>query len=294
MRKCDGDAIEIDLDAIPLRVTQVKKYTVSAQAILSNHPKEWLNDAQIGNYLAMLQLPATCSIYICWPSSIEMAMERLSSGTSRKLQRALAAQKARQPMRYEAIIQDYVLRCHWFKVIVSLREKIVYCWEPYGSSRASSQVSSAFRDTFEPLEDGWSLVPIAVKFQTDAWNCGVWQIVVDKAFIAYCDTPNFGKGTFATFLVAWAGRMGRGVSDLNSVRLKSGSARRDLLARNEKFINEERERVRDELLAAAVDNRLPYAEGPQLDVFVEYEGEAAPKRLEQPPPGYSSDDEMEE
>jgi len=108
---------------------------------------------------------------------------------------------------------------------------------------------------------------IQVKFQTDGWNCGVWTLVVDEAFAAYCDSAYYGKGTFGSFLTTWAARRGRGVVDLNAVR-GSGS-RRDAVTGNEKFIREERKRVRERLLFAAMEKRLPLNDGPRVDIFVE-------------------------
>jgi len=38
---------------------------------------------------------------------------------------------------------------------------------------------------------------------------------------------------------------------------------------NEKFIREERKRVRERLLFAAMEKRLPLNDGPRVDIFVE-------------------------
>ena len=90
-------------------------------------------------------------------------------------------------------------------------------------------------------------------------------VVVDRAFVDYINSDEFGNGTFGSFLARWM--TSRGVTDLFTV---SGSAvaRARLIARNEKFITVQRNSMRDELLAAARVGRLVYMDGPMVDVFV--------------------------
>ena len=89
--------------------------------------------------------------------------------------------------------------------------------------------------------------------------------VADQAFIAYVDSDEFGHGTFGSFLAHWLAD--RGVTDLFTL---SGSAagRAPLIARNEKFIAEQRSCMRRQLLSAARTGQLVYQDGPLVDVFV--------------------------
>ena len=166
-------------------------------------------------------------------------------------------------------MQSFVKELHWHKLIFSFEEKVLYYWEPYGSRlRASSPFMTAFETHVASLGQGWRFVSIEVKFQTDGWNCGVWTTVADQAFIAYTDSTSFGTSTFASFLIAWGGRMGRGIIDLNTVR-GSGSGRRAAVEGNVRFINQERDRLRDLLSAAAREGKLAWDDGPRHDDFVE-------------------------
>ena len=116
------------------------------------------------------------------------------------------------------------------------------------------------------MDDAWRIESIQVKLQTDGHSCGVWQLVVERAFLAYCDSSAFGKGGFGKFLTGWLARRGRGVVDLNSVR-GSGATRGDVVRGNEAFIKKERDELRARLLAAARALKLPYTDA-ALDEFV--------------------------
>ena len=98
-------------------------------------------------------------------------------------------------------------------------------------------------------------------------------MVVDHAFVAYCDSASFGGGTFGAFLVGWLGRMGRGVVDLNAQR-GSGAGRREGIRGNEAFIREQRQLLRERLLDAARAGKHPFPDGALLGDFVE-DGEGA-------------------
>ena len=116
------------------------------------------------------------------------------------------------------------------------------------------------------MDDAWRIESIQVKLQTDGHSCGVWQLVVERAFLAYCDSSAFGKGGFGKFLTGWLCRRGRDVVDLNSVS-GSGAKRREAAASNEAFIKKERDQLRAQLLAAAHARKLLYTNA-ALDDFV--------------------------
>lgn len=100
--------------------------------------------------------------------------------------------------------------------------------------------------------------------------------VADRAFVAYVDSDEFGRGAFGSFLARWLAD--RGVTDLFTLSGRAAS-RVPLVARNEKFIAEQRSSMRDELLSAARTGRLVYSDGPLVDVFVA-EGTDAATSLE--------------
>ena len=69
--------------------------------------------------------------------------------------------------------------------------------------------------------------------------------------------------------------MGRGVVDLNAVR-GSGSGRRAAVEGNVRFINQERDRLRDLLSMTAQEGKLTFDDGARHDVFVEGSSRTAP------------------
>ena len=94
-----------------------------------------------------------------------------------------------------AIDQNYVAEAHWRKLVVCFYEKVVYYFEPYGSPmRAGHRVRKAFDDSLGALADGWEFRSVEVKLQTDgcSCSCGVWVLVVSRAFVAYVDSSEFG------------------------------------------------------------------------------------------------------
>ena len=95
-------------------------------------------------------------------------------------------------------------------------------------------------------------------------SCGVWDIVTDRAFVAYVDSPSFGTGTFRSFLSSWLGE--QGVTELFAVH-NSGTQRRPAVAANLMFIQTERRQLRVRLAAAARDGKLPFTDGPLLGDF---------------------------
>ena len=86
-------------------------------------------------------------------------------------------------------------QAHWRKLVVCFYEKVVYYFEPYGSPmRAGHRVRKAFDDSLGALADGWEFRSVEVKLQTDgcSCSCGVWVLVVSRAFVAYVDSSEFG------------------------------------------------------------------------------------------------------
>ena len=110
--------------------------------------------------------------------------------------------------------------------------------------------------------------------QTDGWNCGPWVLTVDESFIAYMDSSDFGKGVFGIFMTSWFGERARGVVDLRTLASR-GAARGKAVQANITFINSERDRMRALLFSAAMDEKLPYNDGPILDVFIANGGKEA-------------------
>ena len=79
------------------------------------------------------------------------------------------------------------------------------------------------------------------------------------------DADEFGTGTFQAFLKRWLAV--RGICDLFTVS-GSAEARAPAIKRNEIFIAEQRQSLREELHAAACTGRIVWHDGPMVDVFV--------------------------
>jgi hypothetical protein len=158
-----------------------------------------------------------------------------------------------------ALLQNYVSDWHWRKLIVSFLEKRVYYWEPYGGKLDKNHaVWKAYRAAFGALKDGWVFDNVEVKCQTDDCSCGVWDLVGDRAWIAYMDSDAFQMGTFGAFFRSWLRE--RGVVDLNALR-GSGVSRGDATRDNLAFIRQERIELRARLAAAAKAGNLAFTEG---------------------------------
>jgi hypothetical protein len=262
-----ADAIECDPDTVALRTTTDKRQLVSSEAILSSNTTEWLNDCHVGSDNAMMPRPTSHTIKYNYPRG--EGVEAVFS--SRPVQKTLSGERA-----CAALVQNYVSRAHWRKLIICFHEQVVYYFEPFGSPlRANSAIIQAFEATLRALDKGWRFECIQVKFQTDGHSCGVWDIKADYAFVDYVDSASFGSGTFGAYLVEWM--RSRGVVDLNTVRGIGG--RREAIASNERFIAEERTLLRERLLAAARAGRLPFQDGALVDVFVE-DGKSAATAIE--------------
>jgi hypothetical protein len=128
---------------------------------------------------------------------------------------------------------------------------VLYYFEPYGSRlRAGHTIIKAFDRELNALNDGWQFKSIEVKVQTDGCSCGPWDLVVDRAFVAYVDSSDFGTSSFESFLRTWLGQLQPPVVDLLTVT-NSGTLRTAAIEGNLSFIREERVRIRALLLAAA-------------------------------------------
>ena len=157
---------------------------------------------------------------------------------------------------------------HWQKLAIYFTEKVVYYWEPYGGELcADHDVLVAFDEALGSRGDGWRFECITIKVQTDGHNCGPWDHVGDRAFVAYLDSDESGGGRFANFFQRWLEQ--QGVANLKALDVSKRAAMRTAVRANEAFIGTERDAIRARLLAAARAQRLVYQDGPQVDIFVE-------------------------
>ena len=84
----------------------------------------------------------------------------------------------------------------------------------------------------------------------------------------------FGRYVEGVVLTSWLGERARGVVDLRTLASK-GTARGEAIKANIAFIDSERDRLRALLFSAAMDEKLPYNDGPILDVFIANGGKEA-------------------
>jgi len=165
------------------------------------------------------------------------------------------------PERCEALVQNYVAGFHWRSVILSFGEAVGYYVEPYGDGLSEgSPIRATFAATLGAIQPkGWRLIVLNVALQPrcDQTSCGVWILVINRAFVAYCNSLEFGRGTFATFLPRWLSRLGRKAIDLSTVRGRGD--RRAAVEGNLAFIAEERRLLRERLVQAASNGFPPAA-----------------------------------
>ena len=251
---------DVDPEAITLRTSARKMLRISSAAILSSDPCEWLNDCQIGNLQALMERPERKRLKVNYPRSGNAS----TIFTSKTVRKVLAGSLAEPPA---ALLQNYVGGGHWRKLVICFAEKVVYYWEPYGGKLcAGHDVRVAFDEALGSRADGWRFECIAIKVQTDGHNCGPWDHVGDRAFVAYLDSNESGGGRFAGFFQRWLEQLG--VANLKALDVSKRAAMRTAVRANEAFIGTERDAIRARLLAAARAQRLVYLDGPQVDIFV--------------------------
>ena len=271
----EDDPIDADMMQLRNAGSARKQRLVSSSALLSSNPSEYLNDCHVGAADALMEQPSSRTVRFMYPRGRRPERtvgSSLGCFETQAVQRALEGEADRElKVPINALVQSFVSHTHWHKLIVSFEERVVYYSEPYGGALSSwdfgKHIEHAFAGTLGTL-DGWRLKSIEVKLQTDGCNCGVWSLVVDRAFLAYCDSVKFGSGDFGAFLVSWLGRMGRGVVDLNQLR-GSGIGRREAVERNEAYIREQRQELREQLIAAAHEGLHPFPDGAVHGEFVE-------------------------
>ena len=250
----------IDLE-VTLRTSAGKMLRISSAAILSSDPYEWLNDCQYGNLQALMERPERQRLQINYPRSGNVS----TLFKSKTVCKVLAGSLVEPPA---ALLQNYVGGGHWRKLAVYFTEKVVYYWEPYGGELcADHDVLVAFDEALGSRGDGWRFECITIKVQTDGHNCGPWDHVGDRAFVAYLDSDESGGGRFANFFQRWLEQ--QGVANLKALDVSKRAAMRTAVRANEAFIGTERDAIRARLLAAARAQRLVYQDGPQVDIFVE-------------------------
>ena len=250
----------IDLE-VTLRTSAGKMLRISSAAILSSDPYEWLNDCQYGNLQALMERPERQRLQINYPRSGNVS----TLFKSKTVCKVLAGSLVEPPA---ALLQNYVGGGHWRKLAVYFTEKVVYYWEPYGGELcADHDVLVAFDEALGSRGDDWRFECITIKVQTDGHNCGPWDHVGDRAFVAYLDSDESGGGRFANFFQRWLEQ--QGVANLKAMDVSKRAAMRAAVRANEAFIGTERDAIRARLLAAARAQRLVYQDGPQVDIFVE-------------------------
>ena len=128
-----------------------------------------------------------------------------------------------------------------------------------GQLGAEHDMVKAFDAALGSLDDGWRFECIALRVQSDGHNCGVWDLVGDRDFVAYLDSDEFGRGFFGSFFERWLKELG--VSNLLGVRGRAETSA------NQAFVSAERDAMRMQLLTAARAEKLVYTDGPQIDAF---------------------------
>ena len=257
-----SNPIDLDPEKIILRKSkQNKQQMISSSPLLSSSPTEWLNDAHINGITSLSALPTAHRIRFNAARGANVETVLTSKTFMRALTNSLATPLA-------ALVQNYVSELHWRKLIPCFFEKVLYYYEPYGSRlRAGHAIIRAYDRELGALDDGWQFKSIEVKVQTDSCSCGPWDLVVDRAFVAYVDSSDFGTCSFDVFLRTWLGQLQpQPVVDLFMVT-NSGTQRIAAIEGNLAFIREERIRIRALLLAAARAGKLS-DDGALLSDFV--------------------------
>eukprot|EP00966_Prymnesium_polylepis_P145696 3365369-Prymnesium_polylepis.1 len=123
-----------------------------------------LNDMHIANLSALMPRPEQLQLHCNYPREYDGAMDVF---TSSRVKSALDGSK---PLH--GLTQDYTLNGHWYTLMLSFDEKVLYYFEAFGSEL--SERSHIAKNLIRYCGDDWSVVSLECAFQTCASACGLW------------------------------------------------------------------------------------------------------------------------
>jgi len=244
-----------------LRGTARQRY--GSGAVLSDDPREWLNDEQLGR-LAICAGDQRCAerpVTTAYPLDGQSFQTGEVFATTRSKEALSSTDRSR--------LFHFCLGMHWRNAVICAPARSVFFWEPYGSDlRASDRASGRLREAADAAcgTRGWSVVILRLKLQDDAFQCGVWASWFRQRFHAWVARGDFEE-PLNDFLLR-----GTPLRDLSGLR---GSELRDVSRANGVFIAEERLRLRGLLQAYAETGTNPFGDaGAFLHDFAD-DGEAS-------------------
>ena len=214
------------------------------QPILSNRVAEWLNDCQLANDNALAMRPD--NVYFMYPRDEEGAAAQFKCNTVARLANA-------HPPPCASVVLPYsVQQLHWHELFFSFLERVVYHFEGLGDELLrDSPVRLAF-DTSLGAQ-GWQLVSICDKYQSDGSSCGVWLQAARDAWLLYVASPHHGTNTFPAFLQRTFEAGGAQSLSGLTARAKAAAERHNVA-----YIVKQRTDMRKRLVQAALDGKLSW------------------------------------
>ena len=229
-----------------LRGTARQRY--GSGAVLSDDPREWLNDEQLGR-LAICAGDQRCAerpVTTAYPLDGQSFQTGEVFATTRSKEALNSTDRSR--------LFHFCHGMHWRNAVICAPARSVFFWEPYGSDlRASDRASGRLREAADAAcgTRGWSVVILRLRLQDDAFQCGVWASWFRQRFHAWVARGDF-QDPLHLFLLR-----GTPLRDLSGLR---GSELRNASRANGVFIAEERLRLRGLLQAYAETGANPFGD----------------------------------
>ena len=152
------------------------------------------------------------------------------------------------------LTQDYTHQGHWYTLMLSFDESVVYYFEAFGGALYEHSLITKNVQRFCGF--AWSVVSVECAFQTCVSACGLWLMEAKRAFVEYLDSPSYGSKAFKRFFEDWM--VAKGVVNLRPLE---GTPQYALAkASNFGYISSCRDEACRDLAKAAADGQLMWTE----------------------------------
>ena len=156
-----------------------------------------------------------------------------------------------------SIFQIFGAHSHWHALILAFKSKVLFYYEPYGTTLQSPQspIMRQFKRHLEP--HGWTLTSLRVRLQSDGHSCGIWVQEMASVWLQFVQHDPTQLSNFETFLRKQLRKLN--VYDLHLERDKQAAV--SAKASNISYIRKRRDALREELEAAATNQNLAWWQG---------------------------------
>ena len=238
-------------ESVELRLSN--NMLVTSAPIMARNSELVLNDLHIANLTALMPRPERRQLQANYPRDYQHAADVFKTKSFRSMLDGTRS--------LDGAVQDYAKAGHWYTLMLSFGEKVVYFFEAFGSKlSASSRITN---EMVRHLGSEWRMISLECDFQTCVSACGLWVMEAKRAFVDYLDSESYGSNGFKQFLQSWM--EAKGVIDLKPLEYTPRYA--SAKASNFNYITSCREDACNELAEAAAGGKLAWTEGSGIQAF---------------------------